>query len=98
MAKIVKSEMGYWVGKELYPYEQYISFNETCITCPIEKLKIVSFEQLQKDIKKILHIKVSKETPIVVMDMITMELSNSRYGLQYIYDHKCIWKVRKAML
>lgn len=97
MAKIVKSEKGYWVGKELYPQEQYISFGETCIKCPIEKIKIINFDQLQSDISTILEVQVSDKTPRKVLDKLTTELCNSEYGMHYCFDYKCRWGVRKIV-
>ena len=97
MAKIVKSEKGYWVGKELYPQEQYYGSGTETILYPTEKLKIATFEQLQRDVEEILRIKISEETPRAITDLVITELCNSEYGMHYIYDYKCLWGVRKVI-
>ena len=97
MAQIVKSERGYWVGKELYKGEQYISFDAVRFHHPIEKIVVVSIDELAADILKHFSISVLQQTPKHVINTLASELCNSEIGMVYLLDYRAPFGVRKII-
>jgi hypothetical protein len=94
-AQIVISTQGYWVGKELYPGERYISSDPKRYYHPLSQVVVPDYDTLFDDIERIFKVKVAGETPVWIFKKIAYELCNSSIGIEYCYDEKAPFRVRK---
>jgi hypothetical protein len=97
MAQIVKSETGHWVGKEIYPGEQYFSHGEHRYRHPAIKMITVDFDELQADIYKHLQICIYPQTPQTLVKKIATDLCHESIGVIYLLDYKSPFGVRKII-
>ena len=97
MAQIVKTESGYWVGKELYPNEQYISFDAVRFRHPNDKIKTVEFEEMAFDLSEKFGVSVSATTPDSVLKALAKELCSDKMGMIYLLDYKASFGVQKVI-
>lgn len=97
MAQIIKSEGGYWIGKEIHPGEQYMSFDKTKYDHPSAKIVPVKIEELHADIALHLGVVVSAQTPDKILRLLADELCHSSIGMIYVIDYKSPFQVRKVV-
>jgi len=97
-AKVVLSLEGYWVGFEIHPGEQYISFDEVKHRVPVENLLVITIDDLLKDLAEILGIEI-KLLPHGDSDKLIRhlahEMCHNKYGFKYCSDRKSPFGVRK---
>ncbi len=94
-AQIVKSQEGYWVGKEIHRGESYISFDPVRFYHPVEKITEVDFATLQSDIETLLNVNISESIGKKTLEVLSVELCNSSLGMAYCLDWKSPFGVRK---
>ncbi len=97
MAQIVKSENGYWVGKELYPGETYISSDPVRYFHPREKFSRPTFDEVRLDISNLFTVEISENTPDEVKRKLFTELCNSKFGMLYVLDHKSPFGIQRVI-
>ena len=97
MAQIVKSETGHWVGKEIYPGQQYFADGKFRYRHPAIKMLTVDFNELQADIHKHLKIDVCDQSPEFLVKKIAISLCHERHGIVYVLDHRSPFGVRKII-
>ena len=94
-AQIVISTNGFWVGKELYEGERYISFDPIRKFLPIEDVRTVTIETIISDIEQNLKIKTTQETPDSVIRDLAQKLCSEKFGMLYCFDYRAPFGVRK---
>lgn len=97
MAQIVKSENGYWVGKELYKGEQYISFDDKRAFHPIEKIVVVDRHVITNDILQHFGVRVLPDASDEIISVLSKELCHSKNGVCYLLDYRAPFGVRKII-
>ncbi len=97
MARIVKSQDGFWVGKELYKAERYISFDNTIFSHPRKQVVKVSWQELTDDILQILHVQVLTTASDATLQKIALELCRADIGCFYCSDWQAPYGVRKIL-
>jgi len=98
MPKIVLSLEGYWVGKELYEGDGYISFDEVCHNVSIKRVAVVSMEEILFDIQEHMRISASEHSDMDILKTLAHELCNhSKYDMIYCIDRKAPLGVRKIL-
>lgn len=96
MAIIIESQTGHWLGKEIYPGQQY-SCGQDKFNHPTEKLLKVGFNDLAADISKHLFVNVLSNTPDSIVKMLALELCSKKYGMLYLQDDRAPFRVRKIL-
>ena len=96
MAKIVKSQNGYWIGKELTKGSEYMT-TDSYVVIDTKKVVKVAVVDLFMDIEKYLNIKVNIDTSQELLKKIAKELAHSKLGMIYCIDSDSRFGVRKII-
>ena len=102
MPKIVLSiDKTTWVGKELYPGEQYISFDEYKFNVnPSNIILNPELTEVETDIERLLNITITSLTPITIIKLLAKQLCNPEYTNNkclYFSNYKAMYGVSKCL-
>jgi len=97
MAKIALSEEGYWLGKELYKGQKYMSRGNTYFNHSKKDVLKVTISDLSQDIERMLNVTISLNTNDNLVKLLARELCHKKYGCKYCIDPKAKFGVQKIV-
>lgn len=94
MAKLTKSDNGYWIGHEMTNGSSY-STTDSYVELPRKQVKIATTDQIKEDIEKYLNVTVGQNCHATTFKVLARELCNSKWGMIYCIDYRANYGVRK---
>lgn len=94
MAKLIKSDNGYWIGKELKKGSSY-SNTDGYTEIDSKKVKVPKYDELILDIESNLKILFCHNYHPSIVKTLAKELCHFRNGMIYCIDYESKFGVRK---
>ena len=94
MAKLIKSDNGYWIGKELTKNSSYSTTDEY-VEINSKEIKTPTSDEIKLDIGMYLNVVILDSCSFLTFKILAKELCHNRLGMIYCIDLDAKYGVRK---